>query len=104
LHNRLYDLKGDHISFYDNFFIIRDNGGKQVFTETGASSIYDYKGNKLIDKSFQDLSYIGDNLLRYTINGKKTLIDISGKEIVPPICNNIVASDTCKVLECYIDE
>ncbi|MDR2789800.1 MAG: hypothetical protein LBB59_02340 [Campylobacteraceae bacterium] len=86
----LYDLKADSINFYDKFFIT---------TLKNESTLYGYDGNKLLDKTYTNLTNIDNELLSYRINGKTALMDINAKKIIPPVCDSI-KQGFCETIEC----
>jgi Cu2+-containing amine oxidase len=87
----LHDLKADGIEFHDKFFIVQLKG---------EGTLYDYNGNRLFDKTYSNLTNIGDNLFSYSINGKTALMDINTKEIIPSVCDSIKLGQ-CGVIECH---
>jgi hypothetical protein len=86
----LFDLEADNIKFYDKFFIAEFKG---------KSTLYNYNGDKLYDKTYNDLRSIDNGLFSYTTNGKTALMDINAKEIIPPVCDKITLN-SCNIIEC----
>ncbi|MDR2100147.1 MAG: hypothetical protein LBP40_04880 [Campylobacteraceae bacterium] len=88
--NILKDLKADNMTVYDDFYVV---------SSKKENTLYNKAWNKLFDKSYKDLKPLDNNTFSYTFKDKKALMDINGKEIIPPICDNIKLG-SCGTIEC----
>ncbi|MDR2081114.1 MAG: hypothetical protein LBP54_04425 [Campylobacteraceae bacterium] len=86
----VHDLKADNFTFYRNFF---------AAASKNKSTLYDYSGNKLLNKTYANLTSVGDDLFSYSINGKTALMDANAKEIIPSVCDSIKLG-VCGTIEC----